>query len=119
MSREARRLADYLKHLLRAIDRIERYTEGITAQAFLQNDMVQDAVIRNVEIVGEACRNIERSFPEFAAAHPELPLKAAFEMRNALAHGYFAVDPEIVWRTVQRDLPALRQQVHGLLNDPG
>jgi uncharacterized protein with HEPN domain len=49
-------------------------------------------VIRNFEIIGEASRNIERNCPEFAAAHPELPLIVAYEMRNALAHGYFRVD---------------------------
>ena len=54
--------------------------------------MVQDAVIRNFGIIGEASRNIERSNPGFGAAHPELPLSFAYEMRNVLAHGYFKVD---------------------------
>ena len=51
------------------------------------------------------------SFPEFAEAHPELPLASAYQMRNAVAHGYFKVDLEIVWRTIQSDLPALYAQV--------
>jgi hypothetical protein len=56
--------------------------------------LIQDAVIRNFEIIGEASRNIERNCPEFAAAHRDLPLLNAYEMRNALAHGYFRVDLE-------------------------
>lgn len=73
--------------------------------------MAQDAVIRNLEIIGEACRNIERSDPDFLVRHPEFPLRVAIEMRNVLAHGYFSVDLEIVWRTVHTNLPDLKAQV--------
>jgi uncharacterized protein with HEPN domain len=75
----------------------------------LESEIVQDTVVRNFEIIGEASRNIEHHHPEFAAAHPELPLAVAYEMRNALAHGYFMVDLGIVWRTIQRNLPHLLQ----------
>lgn len=72
-------------------------------------------MIRNFEVIGEASRNLERNCPRFAAAHPELPLVIAYEMRNALAHGYFKVDLEIVWKTLRNDLPGLRRQVEDLL----
>lgn len=111
MSRDKQRLADYLAHILEAIGRIHRYTEDMAEWAFLENDLVQDAVIRNFEIIGEASRNIERHYPDFAEAHPEVPLAFAYEMRNALAHGYFKVDLESVWKTIQRDLPTLAEQV--------
>jgi uncharacterized protein with HEPN domain len=101
MSRDQQRLPDYLTHLLEAIERIGRYTENMSEAAFLENQMVQDAVIRNFEIIGEASRNIEVQYPEFSAAHPELPLAFAYQMRNAVAHGYFKVDLEIVWNTIQ------------------
>ncbi len=114
MSRDRQRLPDYLAHILEAIGRIHRYTEDMTESAFLANGLVQDAVIRNFEIVGEASRNIERHYPDFAEAHPEVPLAFAYEMRNALAHGYFKVDLEIVWKTIQRDLPTLAEQVTAL-----
>lgn len=78
---------------------------------FLANRMAQDAVIRNFEIIGEASRNIERVAPEFVAAHPELPLSFAYDMRNILAHGYYKVDLGVVWKTVERDLPYLQEQV--------
>jgi uncharacterized protein with HEPN domain len=105
MSRDQQRLSDYLAHILEAIERIDRYTEDMDEVAFLGNDLVQDAVVRNLEIVGEASNNIGKHYPEFVAAHPELPLAFAYQMRNAVAHGYFKVDFEIVWRTIQRDLP--------------
>ena len=68
-------------------------------------------MIRNLEVIGEASRNIERHFPEFSTSHPELPLASAYEMRNALAHGYFAIDLSIVWNTIENDLPPLHEQV--------
>jgi len=111
MSRDAQRLADYLGHILEAIERIDRYTEDLDEVAFLQNEMAQDAVIRNIEIIGEASHNIEIHFPEFATSHPELPLAFAYQMRNAVAHGYFKVDLEIVWKTLHNDLVALHEQV--------
>lgn len=77
MTRDPQRLADYLGHLLEAIQRVERYSAGIDEVAFVASEIVQDAVIRNLEVIGEASRNIERANPEFAAAHPELPLTLA------------------------------------------
>jgi len=83
--------------------------------AFSRDEMTQDAVIRNCEIIGESCRNIERADPGFAATHPELPLSIAYEMRNALAHGYFKVDLAIVWKSIENDLPPLHEKVRSLL----
>ncbi len=70
-----------------------------------------DAVIRNLEIIGEAARNIERNHAAFAAQHADVPWGIAYEMRNALAHGYFKVDFEIVWRTIENDLPGLEKKI--------
>lgn len=111
MTRDQQRLADYLAHITEAIERIDRYIGDMDEAAFLNNQMVQDAVIRNFEIIGEASNNIEKRYPDFTADHPELPLSFAYQMRNAVAHGYFKVDFEIVWRTIRRDLPGLYQQV--------
>jgi len=117
MSRDQRRLGDYLAHILEAIERIGRYTGDMGEGVFLENQLVQDAVIRNFEIIGEASHNIETHYPEFAAAHPELPLAVAYQMRNAVAHGYFQVDLEIVWKTIRCDLPGLYRQVQQALED--
>ena len=111
MSRDPQRLPDYLGHILEAIERIQHYVDDMDEVGFLNSKLVQDAVIRNLEVIGEASRNIERVHPEFAAAHPELPLALANDMRNALAHGYFKVDLEIVWKTIQGNLPDLHAQI--------
>jgi uncharacterized protein with HEPN domain len=72
---------------------------------FGECDLVQDAVIRNFEIIGEASSRINTRFPEFAAAHPELNLVDAYRMRNVVAHEYFGVRTDVVWNTIHDDLP--------------
>ena len=115
MTRDQLRLADYLAHNAEAIERIDRYTEDLGEVAFQNNPLVQDAVIRNIEIIGEASNNIEKHYPDFAVAHPDLPLAFAYQMRNAVAHGYFKVDLDIVWKTIQGDLPGLHARVREAL----
>jgi uncharacterized protein with HEPN domain len=66
---------------------------------------------RNIEVIGEAARNIDRHHPEFAALHADVPWQDIYLMRNRVAHGYFSIDLEIVWKTVGRDIPELQQQV--------
>lgn len=110
------RLRDYLTHSLNAIERIDGYTDGLSPAGFAADERTQDAVIRNLEVIGEASRRIQVRFPDFATAHPELPLSSAYQMRNAVAHGYFEVDLDIVWNTVVRDLPSLAVLVRGLID---
>ena len=108
-------LRDYLEHIHQAIGRIQRYLQNIDHAGFLENEEKQDAVIRNLEIIGEAAGNIQRHFPDFVTKYPDFPLKAAYGARNALAHGYFKVDLDVVWRTVERDLPGFELQVAEVL----
>jgi uncharacterized protein with HEPN domain len=82
--------------------------------AFSADELVQDAVVRNIEVIGEACRNIRRYFPAFVTQHPEVPFQSAYEMRNALTHGYHKIDFGVVWVTVREDLPALGKQFESL-----
>ena len=111
MTQDPQRIAGYLAHILEAIERIDEYVSDMDEMTFLGSKLVQDAVIRNFEIIGEASNNIEKRFPEFVALHPELPLSSAYQMRNAVAHGYFKVDFEIIWKTIHRDLPGLHAQI--------
>ena len=111
MTRDQQRLSDYLAHILEAIERIEEYVSDMDEMNFLASKLVQDAVIRNFEIIGEASNNLEKRFPEFVASHPELPLSSAYQMRNAVAHGYFRVDFEIIWKTIHRELPGFHSQI--------
>lgn len=77
--------------------------------------MVQDAVIRNIEIIGEAAHNIDKHHPKFASEHPIVPWEDMYWMRNRVSHGYFSVDLEVIWNTIQRDIPELEQQTKGVL----
>jgi uncharacterized protein with HEPN domain len=108
------RMPLYLRHILAAIARIQAYTHELSQPAFATDTQCQDAVIRNFEIIGEACRNIERRYPEVAAAHPDIAWGDAWRMRNALSHAYFKVDLDAVWRTIQNDLPPMAGRVSNL-----
>lgn len=109
------RIPDYLGHILGAIERIERYTADMDEVGFLSSELVQDAVIRNIEIIGEASNNIQRGAPEFAAQHDDIPWQVMYTMRNRVSHGYDKVDLEVVWRTIQGDLPLLYSRIQILL----
>ncbi len=110
------RIDEYLQHILNAISRIENYCGDMTEIAFIDSEITQDAVIRNFEVIGEACKNVERvASKEFLALHPDLPLAFAYDMRNALAHGYYKVDLGIVWRTIESDLPDLKRHVENAI----
>jgi uncharacterized protein with HEPN domain len=111
---KALRVTDYLGHILKAIERIDRYTSDMDIQTFLGSELVQDAVIRNIEIVGEAANNIQRVAPDFAARHGDIPWLVMYTMRNRVSHGYDKVDLEIIWKTIQGDFPKLYHQVQGL-----
>ena len=112
------RVPDFLFHILEATQRIQAYTSGMQEQDFLANQLVQDAVIRNIEIMGEASRNIEMHDPQFVSKYPQIPLRKIYLMRNQLIHGYVTVNASLVWATVHRDIPTLRtavQQVYDTL----
>jgi len=104
---KALRVWDYLGHILNAIERIDRYTAHMDEAAFLNSELVQDAVIRNIEIIGEASNNILRADAAFARRHDDIPWQVLYTMRNRVSHGHDKVDFEIVWKTVRRDLPGL------------
>jgi uncharacterized protein with HEPN domain len=110
------RIPDYLEHIVESIERIHRYVDDMDATAFLADDKTRDAVVRNYEIIGEAARNMERHHSAFAAQHPEIPWELMYAMRNRVAHGYFQVDYEMVWKSIHADLPPLHNAVRALLN---
>ncbi len=86
MTRDALCLREYLGHIVEAIRRTRHYTEDMTEADFTRDERTQDTVIRNIEIIGEASRNIARHHPEFAAKHDDIPWEIAYEMRNVLSH---------------------------------
>jgi uncharacterized protein with HEPN domain len=106
--------ADRLRHVLDAIAKIERYTNGVTRDEFLHLGEKVDAVVRNIEIVGEAINSIDRGIK---SRHPEVDWRIATATRNRLIHGYFDVDPEIIWDTATVDLPTLKKQIEKILDE--
>jgi uncharacterized protein with HEPN domain len=105
----------YLNHIVEASTRIRNYTAGMSEEDFLRSPITRDAVIRNLEIIGEACHNVLRHHPAFAASHAEVPWRSPYEMRNALTHGYFGVDLVSTWTTIVRDLPDFDSRIQALL----
>jgi uncharacterized protein with HEPN domain len=98
----------YLQHILEAIERIETYTEGIERDAFRKDSMAQDAVIRQLEVLGEAASQLS---DETRDQYGMVPWQDITGMRNKLIHGYFGVDVDVVWKTVQEDLPQLKREL--------
>ena len=113
MNKEPRDL-DYLQHILDAIARIEEYINDQSEEGFLADGMLQDAVIRNIEIIGEAANRLSKSFVE---RHNVLPWVDIAGMRHRLIHGYFNVNLETVWRVIEKDLPELKGQIDALLRE--
>jgi uncharacterized protein with HEPN domain len=110
------RVPQYLQHIIGAIDRASAYVAGMDFAAFEKDTRTQDAVIRSIEIVGEAANKVRTADPAFAADAPGIPWDVMYGMRNRIVHDYFEVDLEVVWQTVQMDLPGLRSQIEALLN---
>jgi uncharacterized protein with HEPN domain len=114
--RHPERIKDYLGHISQAIERATRYLQDVGRLQDLERDTkTQDAIIRAIEIIGEAANRIQNTAPAFVHAHPELPWTEMRGMRNKLIHEYFDVDWAMVWDTVKRDLPILKTQVESLL----
>ncbi|NOQ45415.1 MAG: DUF86 domain-containing protein [Desulfobulbaceae bacterium] len=101
----------YLQHSADAIADIEKYTAG-GKQDFFDKKIIQDAVIRNLEIIGEAVKNIS---PAIRIKYTEVPWKQIAGLRDILIHQYFGVDPETVWLVVKKRLPVLAERIHFLL----
>lgn len=95
----------FLADMLDALEKIERYTAGLSHEEFWENDLVADAVVRNLEVIGEAARHVP---VEARERFPEVQWRQIVGFRNVVIHEYFAVDLDIVWTVVKHHLPQLR-----------
>jgi len=102
----------YLEDILQAARAIQRFTSGVAREEFKANEEKYEAVNRKFEIIGEAARRLS---PETLKAVPEIPWKLITAMRNILIHDYDDVDLDIVWDTVQRDLPPMIARLEAYL----
>lgn len=103
-----------LEHMLVAIANVEEFTKDITLNDFVNSKVLFFAVVKNIEIVGEATYMLTKEFKE---SHQSIPWLVIEKMRHVLVHGYYTVSPEKVWDTVQEDLPVLKEKIVGLLVD--
>ncbi|MBF0374527.1 MAG: DUF86 domain-containing protein [Alphaproteobacteria bacterium] len=103
-----------IEDILEAIGRTRRYVEGMSRADFCADDRTIDAVVRNLEIIGEAANRVP---PDIAIHHREVPWHRMAEMRHILIHEYHAVDPCMVWHTIHHDLPPLIKPLKAMLHD--
>ena len=96
----------FIIHILDCIRNIEEYSKGLDEKSFLKNKIVQDAVLRNFEVIGEASKNISE---EFKKLHQEIPWRKMAGMRDKLIHDYMGVDLFSVWAVIEQILPNLRE----------
>lgn len=102
----------FLRHILDAVNWIEEYTHGMDYEGFRASHLVQDGVTRQLEIIGEATRNLSK---EFRDKHADIPWKDMSGMRDKLIHQYFGVDIAAVWDTVTGDIPVLKGSLTKML----
>ena len=110
--REPLKDRERLNHMLAAIDRILRYTDGKSYAELMTGDMMYYAVVKNIEIIGEAANMLT---PDFVALHPDTPWKQVRGMRNYIVHEYFQIDDVVVWDVVSNNLKPLRKQIETYL----
>lgn len=104
----------YLKHVLDSIRKIQDYMEGMDSEDFEKEPKTQSAVIREMEVIGEATKQITKETKE---ENPEIPWQQIAGMRDKLIHGYFQVDLNIVWRTYEEEIPRLKKKIQELLKE--
>lgn len=98
----------FIKDIVEAINKIERYIKGLNYESFVKNEMVIDAVLRNLEIIGEASNNIPEVFRQ---KHPHIPWKRMIGLRNIAIHEYFGVDLTIIWEIITKNLAETKPAV--------
>ncbi|HCD37293.1 MAG TPA: hypothetical protein DEQ77_00920 [Candidatus Omnitrophica bacterium] len=104
----------YLKHILNAILKIEKYTKEISQADFKRSDLIQDGQVRQIEIIGEATKHLSA---EFRSKNAAIPWKDIAGMRDKLIHEYFGVDLEILWRVVRKDIPTVKRAIRQLSSE--
>ena len=108
-----RELNLFLKDILESIYNIELFSKGLTLEKLSKSKLKQSAIVRQIEIIGEAAKNIPNSFRN---DHQSIPWKDIAGMRDVIIHGYFKVDLNAVWKVIKEDLPILKRKIKKILN---
>jgi uncharacterized protein with HEPN domain len=111
---KSRREQDFLQDIEDAIRRILEYTADMDWDQYLTDYKTQDAVVRNLEVIGEATKNLS---DEFRGQHPAVPWREMAGTRDRLTHLYFGINQEIVWQIVEHDLPVLRDRIEQVIRE--
>ncbi len=98
----------FLKHIFECVNKIEEYLKGISKEEFLKNTQLQDAIIRRIEVMGEAIKNLPI---EFVTKYPSFPWSDIAKTRDKFIHQYFGIDLERVWKTVKENIPELKKKI--------
>jgi uncharacterized protein with HEPN domain len=114
LTSNARRDSQYLADILEAIQHVLEYTCELTYDEFLHSSLVQDAVLRNIQVIGEATKKLSAGLQ---AKHTQTPWREMAGMRDKVVHDYFDIDHQVVWDAARRDLPPLRDQVEAILQE--
>jgi uncharacterized protein with HEPN domain len=104
-----------IQDILGAVSRIEKYTEGMTEEAFIANSLVIDAVTCNLAVIGEASSHIPESLQE---KYPDIPWHLMRGLRNVLVHEYFRINPAILWETVKLRLEPMKTSLQTVIHHP-
>ena len=104
----------FIEHILESIELIENYTANKTISDFIESVQLQDSIIRRIEIIGEAVKNLPA---EVKSNYPDVPWKNIAGMRDVLIHKYFGIDLELTWQVVQKDIPDLKREILKIKQD--
>ena len=104
--------AIFLKHIIESIELIEEFSKELTIDELAENQLKQSAIIRQIEIIGEAAKNLPK---EFAENYNDIPWKDIVGMRDKIIHQYFNIDSNIIWDVLEIDLPELKQKIKKIL----
>ena len=111
------RLRQYLSRIEASAENAVRYAAGMTHGEFLADEKTQQAVAMNLLLIGEAVASIVERFPEFVGSHAEIRWSAMRGLRNRIAHDYFGLDFQVLWRTVQLELPLVMDKLRAITGD--
>ena len=112
--KKERQTTDHLNDILYAISKVDEFIGGLTYEQFLEDEKTQFAVIRAIEVMGEATKNIP---DPFKASHSSVPWRNISGMRDKLIHAYFGIDMDILWKTVTKEVPVIEPKIRQMLDE--